>query len=272
MDLFNESSNKRLSYQSYHDQMDIIVPQKFNQIKKYIKSGIIVDIGCGSGKLTHLIAQQFPDSYVYGIDLRKETIKDANKKYKLKNLSFMSINFNKIKFHIDTIIFCSVLHEIYSYSTDKENVIENTFKWCFNSLKQDGHLIIRDFIKPEHNIMCHLYDSEQRFKIFVKDFKMMKIKYKEIDPNHYLTDIESIYEYILHKDYTDNWDAEMMEKYGYITAKKLTEYAKKNRFKIIYQKCYHNQWIINNRLKNKIMINDREIYPYYGTIFCCRKI
>jgi ubiquinone/menaquinone biosynthesis C-methylase UbiE len=66
------------------------------RILKKIKSGIrVCDLGCAEGVALILMAEAFPDSNFYGIDISKEAIqkaKAAAKKKGLKNVKFINID------------------------------------------------------------------------------------------------------------------------------------------------------------------------------------
>lgn len=70
----------------------------FYLIKKLLKkaeidSGYIVDIGCGMGNKTSVLAQYYRKSQIYGIDFSKEGIDHAKKFYNnIKNLHFKCSN------------------------------------------------------------------------------------------------------------------------------------------------------------------------------------
>lgn len=51
-----------------------------------------LDIGCGTGTVTHEIASQFPRAQVYGIDLSPV----PNIREKLPNIEYVQVNFNEV--------------------------------------------------------------------------------------------------------------------------------------------------------------------------------
>lgn len=54
-----------------------------------IGKGNIVDVGCGIGNKTAVLAEIFPSNVVYGIDFSDEAIGNAQKFYKMPNLNFL---------------------------------------------------------------------------------------------------------------------------------------------------------------------------------------
>jgi SAM-dependent methyltransferase len=68
--------------------------------------GMLVDIGTGPGYLSELIAEQYPDLRVIGIDMSGTMVKLANKsRKKLPNLSFEIMDGKKTRFRNDSMDF-----------------------------------------------------------------------------------------------------------------------------------------------------------------------
>lgn len=53
-----------------------------------VAPGSVLDVGCGEGSITELLARQFPGASVTGTDQSPEAIRCANSRYTGKNLSF----------------------------------------------------------------------------------------------------------------------------------------------------------------------------------------
>jgi trans-aconitate methyltransferase len=51
-----------------------------------------LDIGCGTGTITHEIASEFPNAQVYGLDLSPV----PNIREKLQNIEYIQANFNDV--------------------------------------------------------------------------------------------------------------------------------------------------------------------------------
>ena len=139
------------------------------------------------------------------------------------------------------------------------------------SLKIGGKLVIKDFTRPENGFqVVHFFHKKSdlkgkhTFQEFVDGFKKRgrEVPFKVIDDNSdhikIETNLESAYEYMFRKDYTQNWEAELQEQYGYITPKHLQYLMKQAGFKIESQKTYDNDWITNNRIKDKVWLTDPE--------------
>ena len=189
------------------------------------------------------------------------------------------------------IFFSSVVHEIYSYTRvekimnplEKEIIRKNKVKECFNkcytSLMQDGIIIIRDFCGPinRNDNLCvltthEIIEKEFSFEEFSKNFGLEKSseidsfnkfdispilcsKIKECKQDFsYLTNMSSVYEYIFHKDFHENWDQELNERYGFWTELEAVHLLKLAGFENICYDILSGEWIKNNRFFNKISV------------------
>lgn len=122
------------------------------ELIKRVKKGDILDLGAGDGSLAISIKEYFPDSEVYAVDLStkgKQAMERAGVQFFQQNLSAL----NKVQLassgkQFDSIILSSVLHEILSYSEDKQ--LHTVFLENINLLlKPGGNLLIRDGVQVE---------------------------------------------------------------------------------------------------------------------------
>jgi 2-polyprenyl-3-methyl-5-hydroxy-6-metoxy-1,4-benzoquinol methylase len=93
----------------------------------------ILDLGCGTGHLSHLIAQKGA-KFVYGIDFSQEAINIAKKRFNLNNLSFYCTEFINWEKHVDVIISLGTLEHM---DSPKETLIEMS-----NLIPIGGEIII----------------------------------------------------------------------------------------------------------------------------------
>lgn len=116
----------------------------------------ILDIGCGNGAITSLIANKYsPNGSVTGIDLSNDMINFAQNTFKAKNLEFKAIDACQIneneKFDIVFSFYC--LHWI----KDQEKV----FQKIVNSLKQKAKFLL--YVMTDSN------DNNYSLTKFIKD-------------------------------------------------------------------------------------------------------
>jgi cyclopropane fatty-acyl-phospholipid synthase-like methyltransferase len=272
-------------YNEYVTLMDASVNQKINDMFKhiiFIPNTIILDLGCGSGLLTYHLAQLYPHNKVIGVDICENLVKQANDKYKLSNLEFIQSPLNTIQFsNVSNIILSSVLHEVYSYSThethhDKLQTVYDFISHIYTFLVQFGKIIIRDFIRPENETDIVMFEHQHsdhnintEFTNFIKliqatnksyssNIHGLLLEYKK-NGNMYLTNMETFYEYIFRKDYHVNWKEELNERYGFWNIHEV-EHLRSLLKGTIKTTFLDNEWILNNRIKGKIVC---DIIPHY---------
>ena len=108
---------------SLRDLLSRSVPTltRYNKIVSAITPDIktIVDIGCGDGALSFLMAKRYPEAYVVGCDTDQTAINLAREKsnelYGGGNLEFVHKSFEKCSFDegsIDVVVMCDVIEHI----------------------------------------------------------------------------------------------------------------------------------------------------------------
>src|SRR5258706_6763264 len=113
----------------YLDRMSMPLQEKL-KIAKFIPVGTktVLDVGCADGTITLALAEMFPEIKFVGIDLNKEFIDIAKEKALDKaNVSFDNVYLrdrlaNPERF--DAVLFCSVLHEFYSYGEGISTIVK----------------------------------------------------------------------------------------------------------------------------------------------------
>ncbi len=110
----------------------------------------ILDSGCKDGMMTYVMAALKPDINFIGLDIDASRIRQAQKNYRLKNLTYKlgNIYTDLTEDTYDAIVDSFFLHEIYSASFFNERLIELALQKQYKSLKNGGTLIIRDYLNP----------------------------------------------------------------------------------------------------------------------------
>lgn len=158
-------------------------------VKKYFKEKnnlILLSPGCGSGSKELKFARFNNFKHIEAFDLSPKRIalaKDNSKNLGIKNVSYavsdiMSFNFENNKF--DVVLFDSSLHHI----KDLDSVLSNVF----NSLKDDGILVINEYVGPSRFQWSNeqLKASDNALKILPDNYKKRwqndKVKSKNYRP------------------------------------------------------------------------------------------
>ncbi len=138
-----------------------------NYWKKEILSKIndanyILDIACGTGILTRMIASKLPKSEIIGIDISKKYLEFA-KKRSFVNISFVEMDAEKMDLDQNFDYICSSYIPKYC---KPEILIEN----CVNHLNPWGEIILHDFTYPKNNFIRGLWNMYFILLNFVGNF------------------------------------------------------------------------------------------------------
>lgn len=210
-------------------------------ISDYATGDLMLDIGAGGGVMLDLLAENHPNATVVGVDVATNVVEELNRRKFRENKSWFVKQADALdlkKYYrpgsVDTIVFSSILHEMYSYipfNGKKFNpeVIAEALKSSFDVLSKGGRIIIRDGIMTEAKDQMRLLEFKEPngmafFKRYVNDFKGRTIQYEQIDENTVKLPVNDLMEFC----YTYTWGEEaypheVQEQFGYFTP---SEYRK----------------------------------------------
>ncbi|MBW3000586.1 methyltransferase [Candidatus Woesearchaeota archaeon] len=219
------------------------------KILPYIKKGKIAEMGCGNGAVLEILSTAFQKSEICGIDISDAMLEISMKRnYKHDNVIISKGDVREKTFgnnSLDTIIYCSTLHEVYSYSGYDKKVLRKTIQNTYEMLKPGGRLIIRDGVKPENQIVYMGFNNKktkEKFKRFAKEFGPYEIPYIWERDKAKLRS-EDAMEFLSKYIYDINWDIEVKEQFGVYTKKEYADELKKLGFKVICNKSYLIKWL-----------------------------
>ena len=205
-------------------------------IPDYVKGEILLDVGSGGGVLLDELEKRFPDRTVIGTDISRNVIETLQQKKKKEhhrwNVQIHNFVDGPFEPPVDTVIFSSILHEIYSY-TETENgyfdirSVEKALTNAAHSLRPGGRIVIRDGVRTPGNGRLELHfrtaEGMEFFRRFSEDFHGMDdMPYEQRicrisrETNTVVTDINYGREFL----YTYTWGAdsfahECQECFGY---------------------------------------------------------
>jgi trans-aconitate methyltransferase len=107
------------------------------------KRGLIVDLGCGYGVISHLVSAACPDRAVMGIDISSRRIQAAKGSVNHRgNIEFYAADIRDVQIPpCDAIMVIDILHML-PYR-DQERVLAQ----CYEKLCDSGVLVIKDTMK-----------------------------------------------------------------------------------------------------------------------------
>jgi SAM-dependent methyltransferase len=246
-----------LQTDEYMEQMDSNVDDKM-KVLQFIKGKKILDAGCGGGELTALLNWDF-DYDAYGIDLsllsyRKMLDRGLQNKFIHGNLLDMSMYFDEEEF--DTVIFSSVLHEVYSYNGFHLGDIDQALENAVKIIPEGGRIIIRDGVSSANYERRRIRFKDLNDVAFLMEycrrFKGRKIRFKQIDKLTYELNSNDAMEFLY--TYTWGWDSferEVQEQFGVMSLGRYVNLLNRIGTKVIHAEEYLQEGY-NDYLLSKI--------------------
>ncbi len=201
---------------TYLERMSKPLQEKL-KVAKYFSKRVksVLDVGCADGTITLALADMYPEINFVGIDLDQSFIDIANQKIEARqNVKFECIYLrDKLaeEERFDVVLFCSVLHEFFSYGEGISSVIK-ALSDAREILNQSGEIIIRDMLLYEYTEKSQLWLPEILTKLRSKSEIIPMID----DFERYfgkLNSIKQVNHFLLKYMYTDNWQREVKEDY-----------------------------------------------------------
>ena len=153
--------NNRVSIEHLH---------RYALAKNYIKNKIVLDIACGEGYGTNLLSENA--SFVYGVDIDRETVEKAKIKYTKENIQFLEGNTSAIPLNDNSVDVVISFETLEHHDKHDEMMLEIT-----RVLKPNGVLIISTpdklFYSDERNYKNEFHVKE----LYKEDFCFLISKY-----------------------------------------------------------------------------------------------
>lgn len=259
-DNYLNAMNKSLSHKS--------------KILDYVVGSKILDVGPGGGALMNLMEEVFDGIDIYGIDLSENVIRELNKKKSNENHNWNVIKGDALELskyinNVDTIIYSSIIHELYSYiemdgSKFNFKTILKALESAYDILNVGGRIIIRDGIMSENKNDYRIIEFKDPKDInilnnYCHDFKGRTITYELVDSNKVKMLINDAMEFLY--TYTwgpDSYAHEVNEQFGYFTPSEYINFFKdnfKDKFKLVECKNFLQEGYEDHLLK-KVSIYD----------------
>jgi SAM-dependent methyltransferase len=156
----------------------------------YVRPGKIVEIGPGGGVVLDLLEQRFPEAEILGVDLSREVITTLEARAQAGGHRWRVVHgaaeaLPELAQNVDTVIFCSILHEVFSYTPPAFSLasVERVVKAAWAALRSGGRLVIRDGIRPPDGTRRLKFlapDARSTFELYVAQFEGRTITYENL--------------------------------------------------------------------------------------------
>ncbi|MCK0714875.1 methyltransferase domain-containing protein [Chromohalobacter sarecensis] len=252
---------QHLQTHEYMEQMDESIEDKL-KIVDWTTGRKVLDCGCGTGGLMeYLILNDYKTLGIDSSHLSENFMfrKNLTSNFTKGDLLKLSKYFNYHEF--DTIIFSSVLHEVYSYNNFDIGQVAATLQNAIELLTDGGRIIIRDGIMDsdadqQRIIEFMKHEDIDLFHEYRKNFKGRNIPFKHLDVARILLNVNDAMEFL----YTYTWGRdsfyrEVKEQYGVFNAREYQHLLERLNLKIIHVSEYLQEGYIEN-LKPKVNLYD----------------
>ncbi|AYB45913.1 class I SAM-dependent methyltransferase [Paenibacillus lautus] len=244
--LFDLFGLRRDAYDRFHNEESYLNDMNSTGdykkvILDYITGTAVLDIGPGGGVLLDLIEERLPHARPVGIDISSNVIEALEKRKRLEHKAWEVLKGDALNLRdyvkpgsVDTVIFSSILHELYSYiETDGSRfntaTVEAALLSAYEVLAPGGRIIIRDGIMTEpedtwRRIRFLEADGMEWLNRYASDFKGRVISYEQLAEQEVRMPVNDAMEFL----YTYTWGAEayvheVQEQFGYFTPAQYAE-------------------------------------------------
>ncbi|PQP81080.1 SAM-dependent methyltransferase [Paenibacillus sp. PCH8] len=238
--LFDLFGLRRDAYDRFHNEETYLSDMNSSgDYKKvlldYIVGKRVLDIGPGGGILLDLIEQEKPEVEPIGIDISANVIEALERKKQREGKRWQVRKGDALQLEqyvqsgtVDTVIFSSILHELYSYieldgRRFNSDTVVAALRSSFQVLSSGGRILIRDGIMSEpegqkRRIRFLEPDGMHWLERYAADFRGRAIEYERISDNEVVMPINDAMEFL----YTYTWGEEayvheIQEQFGIFT-------------------------------------------------------
>ncbi|MEK5467872.1 class I SAM-dependent methyltransferase [Paenibacillus sp. FSL R7-0210] len=274
-DLRRDAFDRFHNEDTYLSQMNDTADYKA-VILDYVTGGKVLDIGPGGGVLLDLIEERMPEVVPVGIDIASNVIEALRQRKQREDRRWEVLQGDALNLKdyvepgtVDTVIFSSILHELYSYvpldgRKFNHGTVAAALTSAFEVLADGGTIIIRDGImsEPEDELRRVQFleaDGMAWLERYAKDFAGRNIRYEQLGEHEVLMPVNDAMEFL----YTYTWGEEayiheVQEQFGYFTPSQYTAFIQQtlgDRAKIEVLRHYLQEGY-TEALENRVVMMD----------------
>lgn len=280
-----QDRGQREAYERYLRGMDASMRQKVALTAAHLLCvGKVADMGMGSGAGSEALAALYPELQVVGVDLDATMVDLAREKYRRSNLTFEKGDIAERVFEnesLDGIFDSSVLHHVTSYGGYAYENARRALQNQVQALKPHGVLVVRDFLAPEARevtLDVPTTDGDETdnprscstaalMRLFAREFRSLHAtpgcdvreeKSPEAGWARFRMSLRIATEFVLRKDYRQDWEMEIKEEYTYFSQAEFESIFGGEGLRVLASTPLRNPWIVKNRFENKFRIADAE--------------
>lgn len=238
--------------------------------------GRVADMGMGSGAGSAALAGLYPGLEVVGVDLDPHLVERARQEHVLPNLSFVVGDVAQDVFapgSLAAVFDSSVLHHVTSFGGYDRAAALRALTVQARALAIGGVLIVRDFLDPDPpGAMVELElvepgeesDDPRRASsaallcLFARQHRALSdtpgFPLERLGPTRFRLTHRHAVEFVLRKDYREDWEAEVREEYTFATLAELVAHVRSLGLRVLSAQPLRNPWIHRHRFVGKVAL------------------
>jgi len=231
------------------------------KLLRFVRPGVIADLGCGTGTVMELLRRRSPQSRIIGVDCSAEMIARCGARFRGAELRKADIAGPLFEDgSIDTIILCSIMHEVFSYKGYDYSAVRRTLRHAAKALKPGGRLILRDGVKPSKQDAVYLTflndATHDKFLRFSKEFGSSEVVWRRVDSRVQVARRDAM-EFLSKYLYDVNWKHEVREQFGVFTLEDWEEELQKAGLQVLYRESYLIEWLRKTHWEKDVRLEVR---------------
>jgi SAM-dependent methyltransferase len=227
----------------------------------WVRPGEIADLGCGTGTVLELLRRAYPESRLTGVDASTRMLSACRERF--PGLRFVRGDVSRRLFadaSLDTIVLCSILHEVFSYKGYSYEPVRRTLRTAARALRPGGRLILRDGVKPARNDAVRLRflnaKTRDKFLRFAVEFGSSPVSFREAGEAVVLPRRDAM-EFLTKYLYEKNWRFEVKEHFGVFTLPEWRKETSAAGFRVVHAESYLIDWLRTAHWERDVALEDR---------------
>jgi SAM-dependent methyltransferase len=250
----------RKGYEVYAAGMEASAADKA-KLLAFVRSGVIAELGCGTGTVLELLRRRFPQATLVGIDASEEMVARCRKRF--PGIDVRRLDISRRLFDegsMDTIVLCSVLHEVFTYNGYDYGAVRDCLSACADALRKGGRLVVRDGLKParQDSVYLSFLNEPARLKFlrFAREFGSSPIGYREEGRRVHLARRDAM-EFLTKYLYDTNWAYEVKEHFGVFTLDDWGAELRRAGLRVVHQESYLIPWLRETHWEKDVRLEVR---------------
>jgi len=257
----------RRGYEVYAKGMEASAADKA-KLLAFVRPGVVADLGCGTGTVLELLRRKYRKSQFVGVDLSPEMIDRCRKRFPGVEIRQHDITLPLFDDgSIDTIVLCSIMHEVFSYNGLDYSAVRHALRRCAEALRPGGRLILRDGLKPAREDVVYLsFRNEKAYDTFVKfSLEFVNPIHWQLRDSRIMLSRKDAMEFLTKYIYEVNWKYEVQEQFGVFTLAGWVEEFRKAGLKVVHKESYLIPWLRVTHWEKDVRIEVKTAKGYRPT-------